>query len=85
VNILIRNLSRLTTEGEIQGLFNPFGTVRSVTIVMDAKTGKSKGFGFVEMPDAAEAAKAIKALNRKTVRGESIRVKLSKSRPKGKS
>jgi len=81
VNILIRNLSRLTTEGEIQGLFNPFGSVRSVTIVMDAKTGKSKGFGFVEMPDAEEAAKAIKTLNRKTVRGESIRVKLSKSRP----
>jgi RNA recognition motif-containing protein len=48
---------------------------------MDAKTGKSKGFGFVEMPDAEEAAKAIKTLNRKTVRGESIRVKLSKSRP----
>jgi RNA recognition motif-containing protein len=82
MNILIRNLSRLSTEGEIQGLFNPFGTVRSVTIVKDVSTGKSKGFGFVEMPDKAEAARAIKALNKKTVRGESIRVKLSKSRPR---
>jgi RNA recognition motif-containing protein len=84
MNILIRNMSRLSTEGEIQGLFNPFGTVRSVTIVMDAATGKSKGFGFVEMPVQAEAARAVKALNKKTVRGVSIRVKPSKSRPKEK-
>jgi RNA recognition motif-containing protein len=82
MNILVRNLSRLSTQGEIQGLFQPFGTVRSVTIVMDAATGKSKGFGFVEMPESAEAARAIKTLNGKMVRGSKIRVKLSKSRPK---
>jgi RNA recognition motif-containing protein len=75
MNILVRNLSRKTTEEQLMKLFSPFGKIISVNIVMDDKTRQSKGFGFVEMPDSSEAKAAIQALNGKAVDGEKIRVK----------
>ncbi|HEX8949374.1 MAG TPA: RNA-binding protein [Dissulfurispiraceae bacterium] len=75
MNILVRNMSRGITEEELFHLFQPFGKVKSLNIVIDASTGNSKGFGFVEMPDDAEAAAAIKALNGKLIQGMQIRVK----------
>ena len=52
MKIIIRNLSRSTTESEIKDLFTAFGEVASCDLVMDKQTGSSKGFGFVEMPNA---------------------------------
>ena len=75
MKILVRNLSRDTTERDIRDLFERFGTIESCTIVMDEVSGRSKGFGFVEMPEAGEARKAIAKLNKRVVHGSPIRVK----------
>ena len=75
MNLLVRNLSRNTTEKELIGLFTSFGKVDSLTLVKDKDTGKSKGFGFVEMPNEAEAMAAIEKLNGQGVGGNMIRVK----------
>lgn len=75
MNILIRNLSRKTTEADLRSLFSPHGTISSLNIVKDKATNTSKGFGFVEMEDLKEAKSAVQALNGKKVDGETIRVK----------
>ena len=75
MKLLVRNLSRDTTEAELKTLFTEFGQVTACTLVMDKVTGKSKGFGFVEMPKHIEAKTAIKALNAKKIAGSVSRVK----------
>lgn len=75
MKLLVRNLARSTTEATLKDLFEVFGAVQSCVLVMDAKTGLSKGFGFVEMPRAGEAKAAMKALNSTQVDGNTIRVK----------
>jgi RNA recognition motif-containing protein len=75
MKLLIRNLNRLTTAEELKKLFQEFGTVQSCIIVMDKKSGESKGFAFMEMPKAGEAKAATKNLNNKLVGGQKIRVK----------
>jgi RNA recognition motif-containing protein len=75
LNILVRNLSRVVNEKELYELFQPFGRITSLNIVMDTSTGKSKGFGFVDMPEDFEAAAAIKALDGKLLQGLRMRVK----------
>jgi RNA recognition motif-containing protein len=75
MNILVRNLSRLVTEKELMQLFRTFGRIRSLNIVNDKVTGKSKGFGFVDMPKDSEAAAAIQALDGKLVQGQKVKVK----------
>jgi len=75
MKLLVRNLDRLTTEEELKGLFEEFGTVQSCTLVMDKADNSSKGFGFVEMPKSGEAKIAIKKLNNKTIGDNKIRVK----------
>ena len=75
MKILVRNLARTTTEEAILALFEVHGKVESCTLVMDAETGKSKGFGFVEMPDTKQAGEAIQALNGLKVDESKIRVK----------
>ena len=75
MKLLIRNLARSTTEAELRTMFEAHGTVQSCTIVIDKKTGSSKGFGFVEMPKQGEAKAAMKNLNHKDVAGSKIRVK----------
>ncbi|MEB3767162.1 RNA-binding protein [Acinetobacter sp. MD2] len=75
MKILVRNLERSVTEAELNALFKPYGAIESCVIVTDAATGKSKGFGFVEMTNPREAIKAIKALNTFKVKGAGIRVK----------
>jgi RNA recognition motif-containing protein len=75
MKILVRNLSRETAEAELLSLFRKYGEVQYCTVVIDKATGKSKGFGFVEMPLAGEARVAIKALNAQDVDGNRIRVK----------
>lgn len=81
MKLLIRNLSRTTTEVELRAMFEACGTVQSCTLVIDKETGSSKGFGFVEMPKQGDAKAAMKTLNGKDVAGSKIRVKKSGSKP----
>jgi len=75
MKILVRNLSRETTEDELLALFKVHGSVQYCKVVIDKATGKSKGFGFVEMPHAGDAKMAIKSLNAQMIGGSKIRVK----------
>ena len=75
MNILVRNLHREVTKTELFKLFQPFGKIKSVSLVMDEATGKSKGFGFVEIVEDSEAEAAIRAMNGKLIQGQKIRVK----------
>ncbi|MGR5068361.1 MULTISPECIES: RNA recognition motif domain-containing protein [Vibrio] len=77
MKLLVRNLARETTEQEIRKLFSNYGKVELCTLVLDQDTGLSKGFGFVIMPDEAEAASALKALNLSQVAKNAIRVKVA--------
>ena len=78
MKILVRNLSRETTEDELLALFKAHGDVQYCKLVMDKATGKSKGFGFVEMPDNSEADAAIKGLNETEFKGRKITVNQAK-------
>lgn len=62
-NIYVGNLEFTTTADQVRGLFQPYGTVETVTMVRDRDTGHSRGFAFVEMTSDSEAEIAIKALN----------------------
>ena len=75
MKLLVRNLARDLTEDNVRELFETHGSVQSCTVVMDSKTGISKGFGFVEMPKPGEAKAAMKTLNGVEVSGSKIRVK----------
>ena len=81
MKILVRNLARTVTEAELLTLFQQYGTVESCTLVMDAETGKSKGFAFVEMPHGREAVKAINGLHTLRLHGQRIRVKQAEEKP----
>jgi RNA recognition motif-containing protein len=80
MKILVRNIARDTKETELLTLFEEHGKVQYCKLVMDKVTGKSKGFGFVEMPNAGEAKVAIKALNYRDIDGFKIRVKKAEKR-----
>lgn len=80
MKILVRNLDRLVTDTEILDLFKAYGKVESCVVVKDAETGKSKGFGFVEMPNPREAIKAVKGLNTLKVKGYGIKVKIAEDK-----
>ncbi|ENU85102.1 MAG TPA: RNA-binding protein [Acinetobacter parvus] len=80
MKILVRNLDRGVTDAEVLDLFKAYGAVESCVVVKDSATGKSKGFGFVEMPNPREAVKAIKGLNTLRVRGMGIRVKAAEDK-----
>jgi len=75
MKLLVRNLARTTTEDELKALFEAHGVVDSCNLVLDQETGKSKGFAFVEMPDADEATAAITALNGTKIAKSKVRVK----------
>jgi RNA recognition motif-containing protein len=81
VKLLVRNLNRSTTEAELKALFETYGNVQFVTLILDKQTGASKGFGFVEMPKVGEAKTAMKSLNGTDVGGNKIRVKKAEPRP----
>lgn len=80
MKLLIRNLARTTTEAELKTLFEAFGTVQSCNLVIDNKTGTSKGFGFIEMPMPGNAKAAMKSLNGKDIAGNKIRVKKAEAK-----
>jgi cold-inducible RNA-binding protein len=78
--IFVGNLSFNMTDGELRSMFEPFGAVESVLIVTDRNTGRSRGFGFVEMSDNGAADQAIAALNGKDQGGRALTV--NEARPK---
>jgi RNA recognition motif-containing protein len=75
MKLLIRNLARTTTEADLHSAFEAHGTVQSTDLVLDKKTGGSKGFAFVEMPKVGEAKAAMKRLNGSLLDDMKIRVK----------
>jgi|TARA_B110000263_G_C15241775_1_gene479701 RNA recognition motif-containing protein len=77
MKIITLNLPRTLTVNELEKMFNAYGDVESCNIVTDDETGKSKGFGFIEMPVEREAEKAIEKLHGTKVLNEKIRVKRS--------
>ena len=77
MKLLVRNLSRSTTEQEIRTLFSAHGTITECSLVLDQETGKSKGFAFVEMPDDSEAKLALDSLHETRVAKNKIRVKIA--------
>ena len=79
-NIYVGNLPFAFRNADLQKLFEEFGEVKSAQIVMDRDTGRSKGFGFVEIEDDAVAEKAIEQLNGKEANGRALRV--NEARPK---
>ena len=79
-NIFVGNLSFNTSEEELRQLFEPYGQVDRVSILTDRETGRSRGFGFVEMGNSEEGEKAIAALNGSDFGGRAINV--NEARPK---
>ena len=69
MNIFVGNLAFTTTEQDLRQLFEPYGTVETVRIMTDRETGRSRGFGFVEMPDDRAAHSAIDAPSRSRYAG----------------
>jgi len=80
MNIYVGNLSYQTTEDELRSAFEAFGAVTRATVIMDRETGRSKGFGFVEMSNNAEADSAIKGMNGRNMSGRTIRVNQAEER-----
>ena len=80
MNIYVGNLPFAVTEDEVREKFAAFGQVESVTLIKDKFTGQMRGFGFVEMPNAAEAQKAIAELNGKDLKGRSLAVNPARPR-----
>jgi len=80
-SLFVGNLNFQTTEADLTALFQPFGQVGRIHIVTDRETGRARGFAFVEMPNDAEAAKAIAALDGKEMGGRNLKV--NEARPKG--
>ncbi len=81
--LYVGNLSYSTTDQELQDLFAQYGTVQSANVVTDRYTGRSRGFGFVEMGNGDEARQAIEALNGTDFQGRNLVV--NEARPKEKS
>ena len=80
MNIYVSNLSFNVQDEDLKGFFTPYGEVTSAKVIMDKFTGRSKGFGFVEMTDSAAAKKAIAELDNGAVDGRNIKV--MEARPK---
>ena len=80
MNIYVGNLSYGMSEDELRQAFSAHGEVSSAKILMDRETGRSRGFGFVEMPNQSEAEAAIAQLNGKDVGGRALRI--NEARPR---
>jgi RNA recognition motif-containing protein len=83
MKLYVGNMSFDSNEAELRKAFEAFGTVDSVTIIMDRDTGRPKGFGFVEMSNEAEAKKAIESLNGKDFMGRTLNVNEARPRTDG--
>jgi len=80
MNIYVGNLAYGVTDADLSQAFGAYGAVANASVIKDKFSGQSKGFGFVEMPNNAEANEAIKALNEKPLKGRNMRVNEAKPR-----
>lgn len=80
MNIYVGNLPYSVTDEDLRAAFAAFGSVASAKIIMDRYSGRSKGFGFVEMDNDAEAEEAIKSLDNTDMQGRNLRVNQAKPR-----
>jgi cold-inducible RNA-binding protein len=80
VNIFVGNLAFSATDHALRQLFEPYGAVDKIHIITDRDTGRSKGFGFVEMPESQAAKAAIEGLNGKELDGRALTVNEAKPR-----
>jgi RNA recognition motif-containing protein len=83
MNMYVSNLSFNTGEEELNELFSAFGEVSSVKIILDRETGRSRGFGFVEMNSRDDAEKAMAALHNKEIEGRALSVSEARPKPAG--
>lgn len=83
MDIYVGNLPYSATDPDLQELFEQHGKVTSARVILDRMSGRSKGFGFVEMPEQSEGAAAIEALNGADFMGRAIRVNESQPKPAG--
>jgi cold-inducible RNA-binding protein len=82
-NIFVGNLTFGATEDAVRSMFEAYGPVDRVSIVTDRDTGRSKGFGFVEMPNDAEGDSAINALNGRELDGRNLTINEARPKPQG--
>ena len=80
MNIYVGNISYNSSEEDLGNLFSEYGTVSSVKIIMNKHTGRSKGFGFVEMANAEEGQKAVDSLDGHDLGGRNLRVDVAKEK-----
>ena len=80
MNMYVSNLSFHTTDEDLKKLFMQYGTVASAKVITDRETGRSRGFGFVEMESAKEANEAMKNVNNKDIEGRPISVTVARER-----
>lgn len=80
MKLFVGNLDYQTQDEDLRSVFSAYGTVASASVVMDRYSGRSRGFGFVEMPNEAEAQAAIRALNSSRIGGRVLTV--NESRPR---
>jgi cold-inducible RNA-binding protein len=83
MQIYVGNLSYSTGESQIQALFAPHGVIENVQVIMDKFTGRSRGFGFVTMPNDQEALAAIAALDGKELEGRTLKINEARPREEG--
>jgi len=80
MNMYVSNLSFHTTDDDLKALFEQYGSVSSAKVITDKATGRSRGFGFVEMGSNDEADKAMKGLNNQEVEGRAMSVSIAKEK-----
>ena len=83
MQLYVGNLDYGTDEQALRDLFSPFGEVVNANIISDRETGRSKGFGFVEMSDKNDGIKAISGLNGQEINGRNIKVNEAQQKPAG--
>ncbi len=80
MNLYVGNLSYDMTDEDLQQVFEEYGTVSKVNIIMDRDSGRSKGFGFVEMENSEDGEKAVQELDGQEVKGRSLKVNQARPR-----
>ena len=80
MNMYVSNLGFHTSEDDLRKLFEPFGQVSSAKVITDRETGRSRGFGFVEMASSTEASQAMSKLNGKEIEGRQISVTVAREK-----